>query len=495
VIERWTRWIVLAVLILVVPNVVSALVEACATGLHAALAFAAYVVMVGVFLTVALKPVLTTRLLLLTHLLGFQFVVGVASMKALFPLMVLCLAALLARLVMTRQPILDRAVLHPGILLCVAVSVVVYFRSPQLPTFGMGRGSGFSQYVQYFCSYLPLLLLPLTLDRNELPRIPLWLLGGSLASVVFQTVVIQFAPPALQVHFFTPEQVSYFFQGRYSYLQTSASLLFLSGLAICGFGKGGIQSVLGTVGLFGGAFGLLLTGTRTLVLSGAVAVLYVLAVKRRWVWMAGGCLFLAVLLFVRVNVPTVSNPLAGMVVRSVSFTMSDDTVRRQHPFAFHESETMGWRFSLWRQAAASIFEHPWFGRGFSASRWGGVPLSFMGPRDQEYAIFESTLDIGATHNLWLGPFVTFGVLAGLGFVCFVVSGYRRLWRAAITVPPDHDLYVATHLLGAWLVMLANASISTGGTVATELLLVLAMVFALSRQLSSPPVGDGSGSSV
>jgi O-antigen ligase len=66
-----------------------------------------------------------------------------------------------------------------------------------------------------------------------------------------------------------------------------------------------------------------------------------------------------------------------MIVRSLSFAMSDDTVRRSHPLAFHESETLNWRVELWRHAAQSILEHPWMGRGFSARQWGGVSPIFL----------------------------------------------------------------------------------------------------------------------
>jgi hypothetical protein len=63
---------------------------------------------------------------------------------------------------------------------------------------------------------------------------------------------------------------------------------------------------------------------------------------------------------------------------------------------------------------------------------------------------------------------------------------RRLWRAAREIAPDHPLYRTTHFLGAWMAMILGTSLSTGGAVMPELLILLGLSLALFRCLDVPP---------
>ncbi len=448
-----------------------------------------YVGLPFVFWVVWLFPFTGGPLVFLVFLFDPRFFGGRAVMSTLYPFFVLCTLGHVIRCILSKEPVLRRKHVPLTLAGYFLIAAVCYLRDPALPTFGKGEGSGFSQYVSFFCSFLPFVFLPQMISRKTLMRLPFWVMLASALAAVFHTLLILYAEPHLQIIFISADHLAYAEQGRYSYLSRPAVLLFVSSLSVFFFSRrvSVFERPMAAVGMVAGMVGIVLTGTRSLVLAAVAAVLCVLAAKRSWWGLATGVGMLLTLLVVRVTLPTTDSEILKPVVRSINFLTREKAYTRS-AWQFEDVETMQWRLRLWEAGIRSARKYPLLGRGFSARysrRFSPYLLSLVSQR--ELAI-ENLLDTGGTHNMWLGPFVSFGIAAGILFTLFVVTRGWHLFRLAFRLRPDHDLFVTAQFLAVWLAACAALSMTTGGTVSTTLFLLLAVSVALDRHIESG--GDG-----
>lgn len=461
--------------------------------MHVARVALLYMGLPFLFWVVWLYPLMGGPLIFVVLLLDPRFFVGRAIMSALYPFFVLCTFAHLVRCILSKQPMLRRKYIHPLLALYFLLAVVCYLRDPALPTFGKGEGSGFSRYVSFFCSFLPFIFLPQMISRKTLSRLPRWIMALSGAAAFVHTLLIVFAEPHVQLVFIGADQLRYAAQGRYSYLSSSAVLFFASSLTVLAFSRrvSVFERPVAVACSIAGLLGIFLTGTRSLVLAAVAAVLCTLATKRWWGAVTACVGILLTLVLVRVTLPATESRILEPVIRSVNFLTTDRAYARS-TFDFQNTETMRWRLRLWEGGIRSVRQHPLLGRGFSARYGRGLSPHLLPVSSQKEISVERSLDIGATHNMWLAPFVSFGVPAGICFVLFVVLRGWRLVQLAFRIRPGHELYVTAQFLLIWLSTVVASSVTGGGTVSTGLLLLLALAMIVEYAVARDGAGDEKG---
>lgn len=393
----------------------------------------------------------------------------------------LCLAIVLVQRSMAKSNLLKSYMLNLFLILYTALAVLRYLKDPALPTWGEGGGSGFARYFYFFSSFVPYVVLPHILPERDLRKLPGFLLGVSFAAFVLKLVVILFPRGPLAIFLATPQLLEYLTEARYSILARSAGSLLLSSTVLFLFhrrGRGLPTAMLYALGALGGLGGLFMTGTRSLVVGAAAAMVFAF-IMRRWFWQLAVlmALFLAAVLAVSSTATDYSGPLSP-VVRSLTFSFVGGPRSRHVASPYVTTDTFSWRQELWSRALRKIRENPLIGKGFYSQYADMVQWSAVSYGSYTFYVMEGELGSGTTHNLFLGPVLTFGIPAGILFALYVLVQTWRLIRLCFTIPKDHEFYIPCQLLGTWVTYILVSNLTIGGTVATDLFLVLALSHVL-----------------
>ncbi len=447
--------------------------------------FAIFIVLPVLFATVLVRPVLAGRILFVVLVLDLQYFFGMTSVSTVYLYYCVCAAAHLVRVLFRKEPLFPPGMAALPWLAYVAIAVAHYARDPALPTFGVGSGSGFRAYFQFFAGFVPYLILPACFDRATLVAFPRYFLGVSLVATLVRLIAVWIPDERIQSLLFTTPQMLYLVEGRFSLLTLSSTCLFVAASTLLFLeprDRPGPRPVWYILALGIGGVGLLLTGTRALAMAAAGTLLYIMLIKRWWLQtaMAVGLLAVAILYVANIRVSQ-SSPLAP-VVRALSVKVMGQNTYSMADNPYLSSETLEWRKMLWGRALESIREHKWLGRGFSGRYSEYVQRNVTYYASRLYTVTEGELDAGATHNLFLAPFLSFGIPAGLLFAWYVIQRTRHTVRLALHMAIGHDLHVTVHLLAVWLVFTLISGILSGGTVATTLFLALALTHVVDRYL-------------
>ena len=387
-----------------------------------------------------------------------------------FALAAHCFWLLQARGNLMRREMLDRYLVT-----YIAIAAGHYIANPALPSFGASEGTGFRGYFLFFTSVLPFIILPRMLSARALERTPYILL-------VIALVVI---PIRVAVFFLAPEVFAGFFGGayaiapstiRYVLVSQAATVLAISSAAILFAGKPSLPMrwvCMAATGI--GLLGLAITGTRSLALSACLAILFLLVCARQWtlVGLLSATLVVAIIA-IRLISPSTAGPGAS-IIRAFSF--GGLLPSKYAGEEYLTGETFTWRLELWRLCFESILQHPWFGRGISAEFAESVrsmSAMFWTNSAYDYCVKQSLLDTGSTHNMWLGPFVTFGIPAGCLYTIYVVRRFTKLIRLAVSHAFPSHLAAMGSLLAAWAIFHLAGSLTSGGTAAPDIMILCAL---------------------
>jgi hypothetical protein len=451
--------------------------------------FTMYLALPAMFFALLTSSKASGWMLFLLLVLDVQVYFRMSPVSAIYPFYCLCLAAHFFRALLRKEPLLPPGMASLPWLAYFAVAMVRYFRDPALPTFGLGAGSGFRAYFQFFTGFAPYLVLPALVDRGTLARMPRMLLWVSCAATVLRLVVASVPNDFLQALLFTAPQMSFMMAGRFSLLTLSSTCLFVSAAAMLFFGgrsRSPAAALIAAPMLALASVGLLLTGTRALTLAAVGTILYIMLVKRWWLRAVLTFLLLAAVGTYVANMRlSVGSPLEPVVrALTVRILGSESSWVSSNPYV--STETLEWRTMLWSRVLSSVAAHPWLGRGFSGRFSEFTQGSFYDYEEYVDAVTEGELDAGAAHSLFLAPALSFGLPAGLLFVAYVLHRAWWLLRLILRLRPEHELFLAAHTLATWMVFILVSGITSGGSVATPLLLVLALSHLLQTQLREPP---------
>lgn len=481
--DRLFRWVWAFVLVLAVLQILSMVLGASISLLYVFRILGTFVVLpLAVFITLT-RPQFAGRVLFALFVLDIQFFVGMAAVNLVFLYGCVCVPTHIIRCVISKEPVFERKIWQPALVGYLLLAVVRYLRDPALPTFGEGEGSGFRMYFMFFATFIPFLIIPPFFNRKSLKNFPQFLMFAALAATGLRLGVALMPPSIVQRLLLTSSDMTYLMQGRFSLLSVSSSCLLVSAMTLLFFSPRthSVSARLGyALAMALGTVGLLLTGTRALVVAAAGALLYVM-IARGWWLRTFFCLVLlgfAISYIAGVNVNE-SSALAP-VVRSLSVKVFGMDRGRVSTNPYLTQATLEWRMELWTRALASIRRYPLLGRGFSG-RYSESVRSRAGSYAYYYQwVTEGELDAGATHNLFIGPFLTFGIPAGLLFLLYVGQRLRAVLRLCRSVDRNNELYRMTRLIGVWTVFILGANLTSGGTVATIPMLIFALSHVTER---------------
>mgnify|MGYP000682457044 CR=1 FL=1 len=213
-----------------------------------------------------------------------------------------------------------------------------------------------------------------------------------------------------------------------------------------------------------GFVALVFTGTRAWVFGAIVVAAYVLILERHYLTLgiAAGAVFLAAFVFSNIDLPP-GDPFTP-VVRSFSFPWMNVTGAAVMRYGV---KSWNWRVELWKLAIEQVLRTPLLGAGFRIDAYvRAAVMSQYAAHEVTYYTYLLNLAAGGTHMIWLGPFHTFGVIAGSLFLVYYAERLRAALRLVARAGREApDLYAAAVFVAAWLVYGTAIGVVDGGTLA------------------------------
>lgn len=381
--------------------------------------------------------------------------------------------------VQSRSKFFQKEMLDTFLVGYIMIAACRYLVDPALPSFGVSEGTGFRGYFLFFTSLLPFVILPRMISKQALERTPYMLLLISLIAITVRLIIF-FAAPEIFASYFDGSYAVAPSTVRYVLMNKAATVLAISSVAILFYGKPSLPMrwvCMGATGL--GLVGLFLSGTRALTLSVLMALLFQLVCARKWMLAASLSIVAAVLIAIAHTVtPSSSGPVAAIIR---AFSIGGLASHGYTGESYLTGETVEWRVSLWSLCIDSIKQYPWLGRGLSAEYVEAMlsPTVLFSPSSKyAYLAKQALLDSGGSHNAWLGPFVTFGIPAGFLYFIYVVRRFKKLITASLKHTFPSNLTVIGSILASWAVFQSVKSLTEGGTVAIEVMLLCAISHTL-----------------
>jgi O-antigen ligase len=283
-------------------------------------------------------------------------------------------------------------------------------------------------------------------------------------------------------------------EGRWAFLHQGAILIFISSLAMWHAAK---TTGRGTrrwplMALAALAFvALLFTGTRAWVFGAIVVAIYFLALERRYLTISAGVGvgLLVALICSNIRIPS-ENGLAP-IVRSFSIPWFNFSGAER---SVHAGGSWNWRVDLWKLALDQIKRTPLWGAGFRLDPYvRSVLTSTYVARNRSYYNYLINLASGSTHQLWLGPFHTFGVLGGLLFLIYYIERVAAAWKLAVTTCRERSEYAGSALfIAAWLIYGTAIGFVDGGTTAMRFYIPAGLshllAYAVNNKIEKPSAG-------
>ncbi len=390
---------------------------------------------------------------------------------------------LVGQAAINRKPLIPRYMVNPFLLGYALVAIIAYAKTPVFTTIGTGNASGFRAYFIFFSTLLLYPLMPGMLNDNQLRRLPVYFFTASLIVIGIKTVAFFFGNRFLNILLgVRPEE--WLVEGRLTFLAHAGGFLVLASLAMS-FEPGlRIKSRIGLYALTAiGLATLAMTGTRSSVLAAGGVILLTSAMKRAW-WFIGallGGLFLVFLVVSNMDINP-ANPLAPFLR---SFTLPWLNLGGTSTNLYATWETFDWRKGMWELSLKKIHEKPLLGHGFFAEFSDLMAFySMFGHRFIYYELtWLSEIGSGATHNLWLGPFVNFGMIGGFLFIFYAIHRSVKVVIMSRSVRPENPYNTVVVFMSLWLCYILGGSYTTGGTNATYFYLFAAISHLLEYKIS------------
>ena len=430
-------------------------------------------ILFGIMLT---RPEVSGRILLFCFVMDFQIIIG-GTITTLLPFVyTLALLALVAQSLTTGGGFLPRHMRSPLWIIYLSIALLRFGSNPVLPTWGHEGISGARAYASFFTSFIPYAILPAMFPREKLKELPWTFLWISLVALLLKYTVFLTGLTLLARLLGVTSSTALAQEHRLTFLSLPAQYLFIAALTLLLFvrrPKGSLVRIFLLLLLMISTFALLMTGTRGIVFAAICAAAFAMSLRGLWVRAAtiGGAFIL--LIFIASNTRIDYDQSFAPVVRAVSVSFMSISDRTAATTDFLSMETFHWRTALWREALASIKRHPVSGRGLQGRHSGLTTWQTLDYASFVGLINQGELDSGATHNILLGPFLSFGIPAGLLFLAYVFRRSRSLLSTVISLPRTHSHMPLAAFLATWLVFALSATLTTGGTVAPYLFLLMA----------------------
>jgi O-antigen ligase len=426
------------------------------------------------------RPHLMGKLIILAFVLDIPFALGAASVETSIILLYACSALVVLQVLMTRRALFNSSTLPIAMRLYLGLAIMSYLLNPALPTFGVS-GSGFRQYFRFFGGALALIVLPFVTPRRDFIQIPRLVFLAAIGGILIKLTVF-FLLPSLRWVMGIPS-AAMLTDGRFTFLALPGTMLFLSGLSIWTAWRRNPLTWPQWIVKTGTATGLIvisLSGTRALLIAAILTIVVLKLVRRQFASLAlTATIAASAVLFVS-NTSFKYPDFATPIVRSLSVPFLQFRPSATKHANFLSKDTWRWRQKLWTQAVRSTIEHPLTGRGFSGALWQAMQWRRRSMESFNYYIMQGELDQGATHNLFLGPFLTFGIPAGVCFLWYIFVRAKFVFRSALTRYADDGLSETNQFIAIWFCFFLISTTSTGGTVALYAFIACGMSHLLER---------------
>lgn len=388
------------------------------------------------------------------------------------------------RTALTKQRLIWPYMLSPWLLAYAVFAAIEFLRDPVVPTWGSEETRvGAKAYFAFFSMILAVLLMPHLFKLENIHRLPRTAFFSALLVLAIQAGVYAADDAQTGLLFgVKPREwgLATMVEGRWSFLHQAAILLFMASLALWHAGRRSglvrrawpyvFAALLGFVAL-------IFTGTRAWVFGAIVVAAYILILERQYLALgiAAGAVFFAAFVFSNIDLPP-GDPFTP-VVRSFSFPWMNVTGTAVMRYG---AKSWNWRVELWKLAVEQIWRTPLLGAGFRVDAYvRAAVMSKYAAHELTYYTYLLNLASGGTHMIWLGPFHTFGVVAGSLFLVYYVERFRAalrlVARAGRTAP---DLYAAAVFIAAWLVYGTAIGVVDGGTLALRFFIPAALLHML-----------------
>lgn len=382
-----------------------------------------------------------------------------------------------------KKTILPRFMISRYWLLYAIVAVLAYVRAPVYTTIGTEGASGFRSYFIFFSTFLLFPLMPAIVSGQQMQDLPRKLFHMSMIVIGIKSVAFLFGHEYLNILLgVRPEE--WLTEKRWTFLSHAGGFLLITTLALSFTPKNGLKNyaALAVTGM-AGLLAIMMTGTRTSVLSAAAVILLTAIMKRAW-WLIGlvsGVILIAAVVISNVDV----NPSSAWAPLLRSFTLPWLNFSGATTNVYATWETYDWRKGMWDYCMTKIAEKPFLGHGFFVDF---SPLmahyASFGHRFMFYELsWMSEIGSGATHNLWLGPFVNFGILGGVLFAVYALGRCASTIRMHLQVGASSPYLIASRFMSLWLMYIIAGSYTTGGTNATYFFLFAALSHLLEHKIA------------
>ncbi len=375
------------------------------------------------------------------------------------------------RTALTKQRLIWPYMLSPWLLAYALIAAVEFLRDPVVPTWGSEETRvGAKAYFTFFSLILSVLLMPHVFKLEHIGRLPRTVFFSALAVLAIQVGVYAANDAQTGLLFgVKPREwdLATLVEGRWSFLHQGAILLFMASLALWHAGRQSglarrrwpylIPALLAFVAL-------IFTGTRAWVFGAVVVVAYILILERHYVTLAvaAGAFLLIAFFCSNIDLPP-GDPLTP-VVRSFALPWMNVTGSAVLRYG---AKSWSWRVELWKLSIEQILRTPLLGAGFRIDAYvRAAVMSQYAAQELTYYSFLLNLAGGGTHMIWLGPFHTFGIIAGTLFLIYYFERFRAALRLVVRTARDApDLHAATVFVASWLVYGTAIGVVDGGTLA------------------------------
>jgi len=422
-------------------------------------------------LTLMVRFSVAFYIMLALLLLGIRIFAGESDVEALPLFNYLVTALAVVRLMINKGRESFREMLSPVLILYISLAVLRYIIEPALPSFGVGEGTGFKQYFRFYATLIPFFVLPYMVSRAMLEKLPERLFVLATVALVVKVVFFYLDVPALSAMFGIRSADE--FEGRMSFLAEPARVLWMSSVVLAS-SRVRPRMKLGLFGLLLALVGLLLTGTRALMGGAVVGGAVGLAINgRKGLGFVLAMLMGMVFIFVQSYGPSLADEYRDFsIVRSLNMRIGRQ--REAEFIDYSQQDTLRWRFELWEDSIREIRKQPWMGQGFAGRHAERLRYRTMGESERYHLGRIAQMESGATHNLWLAPFLVFGIPAGLLFCLYVAKAMHGIFRINLGHRAPTSMRDTGVLLAVWSAQLLTESLTSGGAVAVGLFLMLAI---------------------
>lgn len=450
-------------------------------------ALAQYLAMTWVapFMLIALtnKERWVSTLFLFLYILSPEIYLGGRLLPVFFLVIWPLFLITLGQTAIHKKRLLPGFMISPYWLIYAAIALIAYVRTPVYTTIGTEGASGFRSYFIFFSTFLIFPLMPVIFSGRQAQDLPRHLFFLSLVVIVVKSLAFLFGHEYLNILLgVRPEE--WLLEKRWTFLAHAGGFMLFSSLALM-FAPNTRPKHFVMLALSGlvGLFTIMMTGTRTSVLAAGAVIICAAIMKRAW-WLIGcvaGVIFTAALIISNIDI----NPASAWAPLLRSFTLPWLNFGGASTNLYATWETYDWRKGMWDYCMAKIAEKPFLGHGFFVDY---SPLmahyARFGHRFMFYELsWMSEIGSGATHNLWLGPFVNFGIAGGVLFILYAFERSIRTVRMLHLVDATNPYRVVTRFMALWLIYILAGSYTTGGTNATYFFLFAALSHLLEHKIA------------